>query len=357
MAEYSGIEWCDHTVNIWIGCEKVSAGCKHCYAEDWNGRFNMAEWGKHGKRTETKRWRQQLKRLNRLEWVSCDVGCHWRGKLSKAVDGLCPECCEPVSPARQRVFINSLSDFFEDRPELEAVRREAFDVFTECSSLDIILLTKRPGNIGKMCEYALYDEHGGYHGWGLNNIWLLASVENQEMADKRIPELLKWRDYFPVLGLSVEPMLGPVNFGRPAAWADCPVRRGISWVIVGGESGSKAGPMNPEWVRDLRDQCVEAGVAFNLKQWGEWLPFQYDAGSGCYISGSGEGVDYQSFHTMIKRNGPFSMESGVVNTKGIFRCTRDSLGDPDAVFYQYVGKKKAGRLLGGRLWDEFPGVG
>ncbi len=112
------------------------------------------------------------------------------------------------------------------------------------------------------------------------NVWLLTSVENQETADQRIPELLRCRDLAPVLGLSCEPLLGPIDVRDyyEAADGDCwmdplrPRRGCLNWVIAGGESGSGARPMHPDWARSLRDQCQAAGVPFFFKQWGRWLP-------------------------------------------------------------------------------------
>jgi len=192
----------------------------------------------------------------------------------------------------------------------------------------------------------------------LPNVWHLCTVENQEMADKRIPELLRLRVYsagWPVLGVSVEPMLGPIDLTNVQfdKWTRMNVLEGcgittrpggmgqmlpnafcekLSWIIAGGETGPKARPMHPDWARSLRDQCQEAGVPFFFKQWGRWAP----AGNYC------RDEDGLWMHTNGDTFGPLEGET--------FSPT------PTAQHMIMVGKKAAGRLLDGRTWDEMPGV-
>jgi protein gp37 len=145
--------------------------------------------------------------------------------------------------------------------------------------------------------------------WPLPNVWLGVSIEDQPRADERIPWLLNTPAA--VRFISAEPLLGPVDL-QLSAWFHNqqnpdkipPNGIGLDWVICGGESGPHARPMHPNWARSLRDQCISAGAPFLFKQWGEWQP-QY-------------------------------------------------IDDPRGPLYEKVGKKKAGRLLDGQLWDQYP---
>lgn len=190
------------------------------------------------------------------------------------------------------------------------------------------------------------------------NVWLGATVVNQEEADRDIPKLLAVPAR--VRFLSVEPMLGPIDLRRivlhsgpldllptaPPEWHGVKTvnividstkpgtksgRPAIDWVICGGESGPKARPMHPEWARSLRDQCASAGVAFHFKQWGEWGPTTFEANrykGPSVLDGQG---DFIAFTTFTLPNGR-QVAWSVVK----------------------VGKAAAGRLLDGRTHDEFP---
>ena len=158
----------------------------------------------------------------------------------------------------------------------------------------------------------------------LRHVQLGISCEDQETADERIPLLLQTPAA--VRFISAEPLLGPISF-RWAAWE--PLKRDretnhldglrrLDWVITGGESGPKARPSHPDWFRSLRDQCNAAGVPFFFKQWGEWVPMQ----------GQVEGVPV--------RGEKFIHHDGTIMGR--------------------AGKKKAGRTLDGRIWDEYPEV-
>jgi protein gp37 len=224
----SKIEWTKHTFNPWIGCSKCSAGCDNCYACDMmDVRWKRALWGAAGTRLRTTpaNWRNPLK---------------WSKESESA-----------------RVFCASLADVFEnykgddsapDRPvSLDAWRHDLFDLIEKTPNLEWLLLTKRPQNAAKFLRKRLP-----------GNVWIGASVEDQKAADQRIPHLAGIPAK--VRFLSCEPLLGPLDL-RPHL-------TGVDWVIVGGESGKSPRPMDPIWVRDLRDQCVAAGVAFLFKQWG-----------------------------------------------------------------------------------------
>ena len=158
------------------------------------------------------------------------------------------------------------------------------------------------------------------------NVWIGATVVNQEEADRDIPKLLA----VPAAKrfLSVEPLLEPVDLGFDLPWRT----PNIDWVIVGGESGPNARPMHPDWARSLRDQCDAAGVAFMFKQWGEWHPAMGDTSQGrlavCKRTGG-------SFHI----------------SAGEYPRMFDML---DRCQMHRVGKKAAGRLLDGREWNGVP---
>lgn len=321
MGENTKVEWADHTINFWWGCNKKSEGCANCYAESFSKRFGDL-WGQNKPRRLIDGAVQMAIRLN--------------AKAEK-------------QGVRYRVFSGSMSDFFETdhgQPiidgkgddvfiddqglhpmKLTNLREIAFNVIDKTPNLDWLLVTKRPENIRSMWPEGPWScgtkkEGDQYR----TNVWLLTSVENQEQSDKRIPELLKCRDLAPVLGLSCEPLLGPVDLTHrlgtllpsehslePANW----VHQGLDWVICGGESGNKARPMRPEWARSLRDQCQTTGVPFFFKQWGEFLPPCQEQYRLVHFSLPGHWFDADHLSSR-------------------------------------VGKKEAGRLLDGVEWNEFP---
>lgn len=261
MGETTGIAWTDSTINVWHGCEKVDALCKHCYAEvSTPVRVKRAKglevWGPKAARTETKSWERDLRRWNREAAAS--------GKV-------------------HRVFGQSLSDTFEDysggrvvyadgsmsAAGLMDLRARFFAAIEAAPSLTFQLLTKRPEHIVNMVPTS----------WRVRwpaHVWIGTSVGDQESAEERIPHLL--RVPAPVRFLSVEPQIGPVDLSRWLAecGSDCgPLsalagrhRRGIRWVIQGGESGPRARPFDLAWARSLRDQCRAASVPYFLKQLG-----------------------------------------------------------------------------------------
>lgn len=236
MGENSKIEWCDHTFNPWSGCQKVSPGCQHCYAEALAKRnpATLGVWGPQGTRVRTSvdNWRKPLT---------------WNKRAEK-------------EGRRYRVFCASMADVFEDRPELVEWRSDLFRLIKYTTYLDWLLLTKRPYHIFDFVPVGWLD--------GLpDNVWIGTTIENQEQADRRIPELL--RVPAKVLFLSCEPLLGPVDirdFVTDGAghWREPAKEK--RWVICGGESGHGARPMNPDWARSLRDTCQAAGVPFFFKQ-------------------------------------------------------------------------------------------
>lgn len=367
MAESTGIEWCDHTFNAVVGCTKVSPACDNCYAETWAKRTGQSRlWSGERRRTSAAYWREPLK---------------WNRKAADA--GI-----------RRRVFCCSLADVFDNQWE-DTWRTDLFDLIQNCESLDFLLLTKRPQNIAKMLPPDWGD------GWP--NVWLGTTVENQAEADRRIPHLLSARAR--VHFLSAEPLLGPVRLthidhDRDRGWVepmdalrpytlqqaredwgdDCGQtsdRPAIKWVIAGGESGPHARPCHPDWIRSLRDQCLAAGVPFFFKQWGEWHP---TSGVDVYCHGPNRnarefpqspGISWLRDGRICRRD--FSVpehaqriRAGLAyNSRAVevdetaLRAFHDyverrSQSDPGLEWMYRVGKKRAGALLDGREWREFP---
>lgn len=277
ILENSKIEWTHHTFNAWEGCEKVSAGCANCYAEQRDRQYHGgSHWGSNGTRKMMSEgyWKQPLK------WNVCRYQCSLCGAWNHPNSTICAKkgCLATendfVIVKRPRVFCSSLADVFENRPELLEPRRRLFDLISDTPNLDWLLLTKRPENV-------LDNVPVKWLGDGFpDNVWLGASVENQEQADKRIPELLKIPAA--VRFLSCEPLLGDVSFQRQIRGIEWNLLtgeqreggfrsrpgRGIDWVIVGGESGTGAREFDIKWARSLQNQCADAGVAFFLKQLG-----------------------------------------------------------------------------------------
>lgn len=261
MGENSKIEWTDHTFNPWVGCQKISPACDHCYAEAWAKRAGDPQlWQGSRRRTTEVYWRQPLK------WD------HAAG----------------VAGRRARVFCASLADVF-DNVVPEQWRADLFRLIRATPNLDWLLLTKRIGNAAEMIRAAMTAGGVGEHfrpdmPWG--NLWLGATVVNQEEADRDIPKLLATPASKRFL--SIEPMLGAIDLRLPQrieAQECCGEEGcefcdgtgesealGLHWVICGGESGYDARPLHPSWPRGIRDQCEEFGVPFLFKQWGQYLP-------------------------------------------------------------------------------------
>lgn len=236
MSENSKIEWTHHTFNPWWGCAKVSPGCDHCYAEVLGHRFGTP-WGVDTPRRVfgEAHWRDPIK---------------WNAKAQAAHE-------------RHRVFCSSMADVF-DKNAPPGARERVWALMRQTPQLDWLLLSKRIANAGKM----LPEDWGE----GYANAWLGISVVNQEEADRDIPKLLDTPAR--IRFLSMEPLLGPIDI---TPWLqpdtlDNSTANAIDWIIVGGESGPKARPMQPDWVRSLREQCRTAGTAFFFKQWGEFMP-------------------------------------------------------------------------------------
>ena len=223
MGKITGIQWTDHTFNPWWGCQKVSEGCTHCYAERLSTRFHKKEglWSGNRRLLKDTTWSQPLR---------------WNETAKR-------------NGRRAKVFCGSMCDIFEDNPILEEERQRVYRLIQETPWLDWLLLTKRPENIEK------------YPPLQTDNLWLLTTCENQKRFDERVPILLKQPAR--VKGLSLEPLLGPIDMSAYI--------REIDWIIVGGETGSNR-KMKKEWVDSLYAQCKEHNVPFFFKQWGNGYP-------------------------------------------------------------------------------------
>lgn len=214
MATNSHIEWTEATWNPVTGCDKVSPGCAHCYAERMAKRLKAMGQSNYANAFELTLQPQML-----------DLPLRW--KQSK------------------RIFVNSMSDMFHADVPLEFIQK-AFDVMRRASWHQYQVLTKRSDRLLSLDSELDWQPH----------IWMGVSVEN-ERFQHRIDHLRATRAQ--VKFLSLEPLLGPLPRLN---------LRNIDWVIVGGESGPHARPMDPSWVLDIRDQCRDAGVSFFFKQWG-----------------------------------------------------------------------------------------
>lgn len=221
----------------------------------------------------------------------------------------------------RRVFVNSVSDLFHPDVPDEFIRR-VFEVMETAHEHTFQVLTKRPQRMARLVPtfYDIPDDAP------IANIWLGVSVENQRYADLRIPHLLATPAA--VRFLSVEPLLGAVDLSilPLRVVGNLLTTPRIGWVIVGGESGPGARPMHVQWARDLRDQCVSANVPFFFKQWGEW-------GWPAHPGDHALTVDGRLF------------EPGA-------HLGMDHMCEP--TFVRRVGKSRAGRMLDGREWNEYP---
>lgn len=221
MAENSKIEWTDHTFNPWIGCQKVSPGCDHCYAESLSTRYGWTTWGPHGERKRTAESNWKKPRM----WARVARG----------------------TGNRPRVFCASLADVFDNQAPAEW-RHDLFLLIHDTPELDWLLLTKRPESAYRMMPVGEWP-----------NVWLGTTCEDQERADRRIPHLTDSRIKVARRFLSCEPLLGPIKFKAEHL-------TGLDWIICGGESGHGARMMEPAWAESIRDQCRNAGVWFFMKQ-------------------------------------------------------------------------------------------
>ena len=322
MAKQHKIQWLNipgykgETWNPIIGCSKVSEGCKNCYAEKMALRLaHIDSTGYYGE-------------VLKIKGPSLGEKVHavWNGKtnlIQSAID-------KPLHWKKPRViFVCSMGDLFHEDTGFEEINA-VFSVMSDCDQHIYIVLTKRPQRI---IDFVNWKSSFGVPWRPKDNVWMGVSAENQATANERIPELLKVPA--PVMLVSVEPMLGPVDLSAIPHFKDGLGNQfyldvlnqksisgdeitaypfAIDWVICGGESGHNARPMHPDWVRNLRDQCQAAGVPFFFKQWGEWTTI-YPQGKNL----ANIGQTYQH----------------------------------DTTFYK-VGRKAAGNLLDGKIHEKYP---
>jgi protein gp37 len=324
------IEWTDRTWNPVRGCSRVSEGCRNCYAERTAARFsNQVNLG-DGSYLADGHGDKKPGLFDQFA-IRTPSGPRWTGKVELIESKL----TEPFHWKKsQRVFVNSMSDLFHEALPDEAIDR-VFAVMALCPLITFQVLTKRPERMfdyfGEEIQRAVEIKTAAqvygakkiaeaeFMPWPYRNIWLGVSVEDQATADERIPLLLQTPAA--IRFVSYEPALGPVDFtvlqpnreveidslnGRHGVYR--PLRGSnekLDWIIAGGESGPGARPPKPDWFRSVRDQCIAADVPFFFKQWGEWGPFG-----------------------------------------------QASVGMKNALVK--IGKKKAGALLDGREWKQFP---
>jgi protein gp37 len=215
MADRSTIEWTEATWNPITGCTKVSPGCAHCYAERFAERWRGIPGHPYEQGFDLRLWEERL-----------DLPLRWR---------------------RPRlVFVNSMSDLFHENVPLEFIQR-IFDVMRRANRHTFQVLTKRHERLAELASQLPWPQ----------NVWIGVSIENDRWVE-RADSLRELREAA-VRFVSAEPLLGPLNELDLT---------GVDWLIAGGESGPSPRPVQEEWVLDLRDRCVAAGIPFFFKQWG-----------------------------------------------------------------------------------------
>jgi protein gp37 len=337
VADRTKIEWSDATANVINGCSLESPGCTNCYAMKQAHRFPV---------------RQGLTKKGGMVWTG-EVRFHE------------PALLKVLSWRRPRmIFWNAHGDMFHpDVPE-EWIAR-CFDVMARTPQHIHQVLTKRSARMREVLSgpknHRLWHPKL-WHRSVLPNVWLGVSVEDQQRADERVPDLLATPAA--VRWLSCEPLLGPVDLttvrmqtshhlgfdaleGKRIHKEDGDQRTAgtrLDWIVAGGESGPGSRPCHPDWARSLRDQCAAADIPYFWKQWGEWLPFdqvrsneQRDAVSRTTIEASKKGNGKQTVF------GAWSNGHKFYGTPGI-----------RPVQINAVGKKLAGRLLDGKLHEGMP---
>ena len=214
MATLSDIEWTEATWNPLTGCNKISPGCKNCYAERMS--YRLQKMGQMNYRNGF-----QLTLHNQ----ALEIPLKWK---------------KP-----KIIFVNSMSDLFHKAVPVSFIKR-VFKVMNDSPQHQFQVLTKRAERLELISSQLSWTK----------NIWMGVSIENNNYKF-RIKHLLQTQAY--IKFLSIEPLLGPIQNLR---------LKGVDWVIVGGESGPKARPMKKEWVEQIRDQCIKNQVSFFFKQWG-----------------------------------------------------------------------------------------
>lgn len=329
-----GISWTEETWNPIRGCSRVSAGCRNCYAE----------------RIAATRLSAPGKPYHGLAVMKGDDPT-WTGTIAFAKERL----EDPLRWTRpRRIFVNSMSDLFhESLPDdvidlifavMASAPRHTFQVLTKRAARMREYLSA-PGRMGAIAGAAQdltvrrplvrADDW-----WPLPNVWLGVSVEDQANANARIPELLA--SPAEIRWLSCEPLVGPVDFKDVPGFNRVGLDLSSLWVVAGGESGPGARPTHPDWVRRLRDQCSIAGVPFHFKQWGDWFPVVTNEAVWEHPP---ESIAPAGEVCCVELDGEIPVGVGKPFTRN---------AEPSACWMVRTGKKTAGRLLDGRIWDEYP---
>lgn len=307
------IEWTEATWNPVTGCDRISPGCDSCYALDMARRLKAMGQPHY-----------QADGDPRTSGPGFGLTCH-------------PDALDIPLRWRKprRVFVNSMSDLFH-RDVAGHFIAEVWARMAVTQRHTYQVLTKRPQRMSDLLSAddwihaytgVMVRRGEGNSRWPLPNVWLGTSIETDRYtwrADhlRATPAAVRW--------LSCEPLLGPLPSLDLA---------GIDWVVAGGESGPRARPMDPGWVRDLRDRCTAAGVPFFFKQWGTWVPYEEHPQPPFWDSQHGDLIDGHHLPADLSEGDP---------TGGWW--APDILGP----IYRRVGKKTAGRLLDGRTWDQYP---
>ena len=291
------IEWADHSINCITGCSQCSLGCANCYAIQQSYRCDAMGIDKYEGVTE----RVISTSGKRTQWTGL-IRTH-------------PKVLEapPLRKKPTRYFVNSMSDTFHPDVPFEFIDK-ILQMILNCPWHQFMILTKRPDRLIRYLDSArtrtlLVGQ--------TKNLIIMTTVENQEWANTRVNQLMWIRSIIPgfPIGLSCEPLLGPINFNHIDH--PCNVMSFMNWIIVGGESGRNARPMHPEWVRAIKVQCENKNIPFFFKQWGVWQPYE-------------NGVEFS-----------FPDDPLFINCDGIG-------------MYRLKGWKKQGRILDGKTYDELP---
>jgi protein gp37 len=235
MGSQTRISWANRTFNPWEGCTAISPACDGCYAA---ARDRRLHGGRH--------WQPDGPRLAHVEqyWDNLRL---WQRDAAQRGE-------------RQRVFVGSLCDIFEQRRDLplQSLRERLWRTIPNTPDLIYMLTTKRPENIPfcvpmtwRSCPPA--------------NVWIIVTVEMQEYV-WRIEAARDAMPHVRVVGVSAEPLLGRLDLDQPLS------KGWVQWIIAGGESGARPRITEYDWVAHLRDQAVHKGIPFHFKQWGEWMP-------------------------------------------------------------------------------------
>ena len=333
---FTNIEWADRVWNPTSGCLKVSHGCKHCYADrEWNIRHrhnpNHIAYGRDFSDIQ-------------VHPARLAAPFAWR---------------RPV-----RIFVDSISDLFQDEIPLEFVAA-VFGTIALAPEHTFQILTKRPQRMRAFFEWLALEgrrtspaavcvmqllrhavalpKHVAARldwptidamAWPLPNVWLGISAENQNALDARLPELLATPAA--VHWISAEPLLSALTVPAPV-----PGQASVKWIVAGGESGPKARFAHPDWLRQLRDFSVQHHIPFNLKQLGEFVVPE-DGAEACRVCGC-------TWHNACPGS-CWWVEPGLCSS-----CVgQEPSGTDRPVRPVRVGRRKAGRLLDGVLWDQYP---